>query len=255
MKKVAIDFESADPAACLHAWLSVHAGADPDGDHLAAALTTRQRWLALEKQHEPHEPGAARVLAVCNAVVELSSAEDWAAMERQVRRLLQSAKGLRAFLDENSDIPKTAIAKQDGFRAISKMHGRDTHKAAEAFAFGPPEVFNRIESCWHDLQKLAADAIAISHYEPKRGRPEQPGLAAAAKHLRHLHQMFGDWRLAVAAYNCGEGTVQKTLKRYQAKSYARIATHLPAETQMYVPKVAATILQREGKQLEKLKAE
>ena len=83
----------------------------------------------------------------------------------------------------------------------------------------------------------------------------EPAARAAAKHLRHLHQRFGDWRLAVAAYNCGEGTVQKALKRYSAKSYARIATHLPAETQMYVPKVEATILQREGKRLEKLKAE
>lgn len=83
----------------------------------------------------------------------------------------------------------------------------------------------------------------------------EPAARAAAKHLRHLHQLFGDWRLAVAAYNCGEGTVQKVLKRYRAKSYARIATHLPAESQMYVPKVEAIILQREGKQLEKLKTE
>jgi hypothetical protein len=48
--------------------------------------------------------------------------------------------------------------------------------------------------------------------------------------------------------------VQKALARHQAKSYERIATRLPAETQMYVPKVEATILHREGVELEQLKA-
>ena len=76
---------------------------------------------------------------------------------------------------------------------------------------------------------------------------------AAAQDLRQLHEQFGDWRLAVAAYNSGAGTVTKLLKRYQTKSYERIAPHLPAETQMYVPKVEATSLHREGLELEKLK--
>ena len=76
---------------------------------------------------------------------------------------------------------------------------------------------------------------------------------SAAKYLRQLYDKFGDWRLAVAAYNCGPTLVQKTLDQHHAKSYERIATHLPAETQMYVPKVEATILHREGVEMEKLK--
>jgi membrane-bound lytic murein transglycosylase D len=82
----------------------------------------------------------------------------------------------------------------------------------------------------------------------------EPSARAAARHLRQLHEQFGDWRLAVAAYNSGAGTVQRLLKRYAAKSFARIAPHLPAETQMYVPKVEATILHREGAELEKIKS-
>jgi membrane-bound lytic murein transglycosylase D len=82
----------------------------------------------------------------------------------------------------------------------------------------------------------------------------EPAAHAAAKYLRQLHTQFGDWRLAVAAYNAGAGTVQRLLKRYDTKSFARIAPHLPAETQMYVPKVEATILHREGAELEKLKS-
>ena len=89
-----------------------------------------------------------------------------------------------------------------------------------------------------------------------RDQRNQPEVAAqaAARYLRQLYERFGDWRLAVAAYNCGEGTVERSLQRYRAKTYERVAAHLPAETQMYVPKVEATIRHREGQDLEKLKA-
>jgi membrane-bound lytic murein transglycosylase D len=88
-----------------------------------------------------------------------------------------------------------------------------------------------------------------------RDQRRQPEIAAraAARELRELHRQFGDWRLAVAAYNCGAGTVEKALARHRAKTYAQIATRLPAETQLYVPKVEAIILHREGVDLETLK--
>ena len=76
---------------------------------------------------------------------------------------------------------------------------------------------------------------------------------AAARYLKHLYETFGDWRLAVAAYNGGEGLVGRLLVRHAAHSYDEIAPDLPAETQMYVPRVEAIILQREGVALQNLK--
>jgi membrane-bound lytic murein transglycosylase D len=87
----------------------------------------------------------------------------------------------------------------------------------------------------------------------QRFQPE-PSASASAQYLKQLHDRFGDWRLALAAYNCGEGTVQKLLTRYKTLSYDGIAEHLPAETQMYVPRVEAVIQQREGAKLEELSA-
>ena len=87
----------------------------------------------------------------------------------------------------------------------------------------------------------------------QRFQPE-PSASASAQYLKQLHDRFGDWRLALAAYNCGEGTVQKLLTRYKTQSYDGIAEHLPAETQMYVPRVEAVIQQREGAKLEQLSA-
>lgn len=69
---------------------------------------------------------------------------------------------------------------------------------------------------------------------------------AAAQCLDHLHGQFKDWRLVLAAYNAGARTVQTLLKRSKAHSFDDIAGALPAETQMYVPKFEAILLQREG---------
>ena len=87
----------------------------------------------------------------------------------------------------------------------------------------------------------------------QRYQPE-PSATASAQYLRCLYARFKDWRLALAAYNAGEGTVQKLLDRYKTRSYDAIAEHLPAETQMYVPRVEAILLQREGAKLEQLSA-
>jgi len=87
----------------------------------------------------------------------------------------------------------------------------------------------------------------------QRYQPE-PSATASAQYLKYLYDRFKDWRLALAAYNAGEGTVQKLLDRYKTDSYDAIAEHLPAETQMYVPRVEAVVLQREGANLEQLSA-
>jgi membrane-bound lytic murein transglycosylase D len=87
----------------------------------------------------------------------------------------------------------------------------------------------------------------------QRYQPE-PSATASARYLKYLHDRFKDWRLALASYNAGEGTVQKLLDHYDANSYDSIAEHLPAETQMYVPRIEAVIKQREGANLEQLSA-
>jgi membrane-bound lytic murein transglycosylase D len=86
----------------------------------------------------------------------------------------------------------------------------------------------------------------------QRLNPE-PSARAAAKYLRYLHGHFKDWRLALAAYNSGEGTVDTLLKKQKTKTFDAISTHLPAETQMYVPKMEATLFRREGMKLADLK--
>ena len=86
----------------------------------------------------------------------------------------------------------------------------------------------------------------------ERLQPEKSA-RAAARYLRGLHEHYGDWDLALAAYNAGQGRVDKILKQRKAHSFEAITRYLPVETQMYVPKVEATVRKREGHDLQDLK--
>ena len=69
---------------------------------------------------------------------------------------------------------------------------------------------------------------------------------AAAHYLSDLYEMFGDWGLAIAAYNCGEGNVQKAITRsgsQEGTDFWSIYNRLPRETRGYVPAfIAATYI-------------
>lgn len=59
---------------------------------------------------------------------------------------------------------------------------------------------------------------------------------AACRMLRSLHRIFGDWNLAIAAYNCGPGNVNKAIKRAGGQTdFWQIYPFLPAETRSYLP--------------------
>ena len=64
---------------------------------------------------------------------------------------------------------------------------------------------------------------------------------AAIKYLKKLHGDFGDWLLAIAAYNCGEGAVGRAIRRNEAAGLPTDfwSLNLPQETRAYVPKLLA----------------
>lgn len=65
---------------------------------------------------------------------------------------------------------------------------------------------------------------------------------AAAKYLKSLYRMFGDWEVALAAYNCGPGNVRKAIRKSGGKStFWEIYNFLPKETRSYIPQFQAML--------------
>ena len=83
--------------------------------------------------------------------------------------------------------------------------------------------------------------LKISSYVDERQDPVK-STVAACKYLSQLYKIFGDWDLALAAYNSGPGNVSKAIKRSGGyKNYWNIRPFLPTETAGYVPAFYATM--------------
>ncbi|ACF43771.1 lytic transglycosylase domain-containing protein [Pelodictyon phaeoclathratiforme] len=77
---------------------------------------------------------------------------------------------------------------------------------------------------------LQSSSFIEDRYDPYKAS------VAASRHLRDLYNIYGDWFLALAAYNSGPGNVNKAIRRAGGiKDYWAIWDYLPAETRGYVP--------------------
>jgi len=97
---------------------------------------------------------------------------------------------------------------------------------------------------WQFMSYTARDYdLVINKYVDERRDPEKSTRAAVA-FLSDLYAMFGDWHLAVAAYNAGGGKISKGIKNYNTNNFWELAQeqYLNGETKRYVPKLIAAII-------------
>ena len=84
-------------------------------------------------------------------------------------------------------------------------------------------------------------ALKIDSYIDERSDPLR-ATAAASEYMTKMFSIFGDWELVLASYNSGPGNVTKAIRRSGGKTkYWDIRSHLPKETQGYVPAFLATM--------------
>lgn len=78
---------------------------------------------------------------------------------------------------------------------------------------------------------LEINSMVDERYDPVKSTK------AACKHLKYLYDLYDDWSLALAAYNCGQGNVNKALARAggNPQSFWDVYRFLPSETRGYVP--------------------
>ena len=112
-----------------------------------------------------------------------------------------------------------------------------------------------VESAFNPLAVSSAKAAGMWQFMPATGtyfdlkqnmfrddrRDVLASTRAALDYLQKLYGMFGDWHLALAAYNWGEGSVGRAIKRNEKLNLPTgyLDLQMPAETRMYVPKLQA----------------
>jgi membrane-bound lytic murein transglycosylase D len=181
------------------------------------------------------------------------------------------AKAQRAIASTHSDLPLMMTDQVAGYISYFSNRGRGTFERAFARSGryhdmmvsilrqeGVPQdliYLAQAESGFHPLAVSRAGARGIWQFMGSRAQgyglhrsmwiderqdPEK-STRAAARHLKDLYSEFGDWYLAMAAYNSGPGTVQAAVKRTGYADFWELYRRnvLPKETRNYVPIILA----------------
>lgn len=107
--------------------------------------------------------------------------------------------------------------------------GFNVHARSYAAAVGP----------WQFLRSTGRlFGLTINKWVDERRDPEK-STVAAARYLKHLYTIFGDWPLALASYNAGEGRMLRAIKTQGTTNYWDL--HLPRQTEDYVPQFMAAL--------------
>src|SRR6266566_5057446 len=184
------------------------------------------------------------------------------------------AKATAELQATHSDLPLMMTDQVAGYINYFSTRGRGTLERALARSGRYREMIERIlkeegvpqdliylaqaESGFHPYAVSRAGARGIWQFMGSRARaydlhhdvwmderqdPEK-STRAAARHLKDLYNQFGDWYLAMAAYNSGPGTVQSAVKRTGYADFWELYRRnvLPKETRNYVPIIVAVTI-------------
>lgn len=109
-----------------------------------------------------------------------------------------------------------------------------------------PSAYSSAKACglWQFMEGTGNQyGLRVDPWVDERREPEK-ATKAAIRYLSSLYNQFGDWYLAVAAYNAGEGKIGKAMKMHNAKDFWEVAVSdgIFMETKRYVPKLIAAII-------------
>src|SRR5208282_1034198 len=147
----------------------------------------------------------------------------------------------------HSDLPLMMTDQVAGFINYFSTRGRGTVERALVRSGRYEDMIRRTlqqEGVPQDLIYLAQGyGLERSWWVDDRQDPEK-ATRAAAHHLKDLYNQFGDWYLAMAAYNSGPGTVQSAVKRTGYADFWELYHRnvLPKETRNYVPIILAVTI-------------
>src|SRR5690554_4144927 len=152
------------------------------------------------------------------------------------------------FTVRNRSYTKMTLARMATYmplfeKALEKQHMPDDIKYLAIIESGlNPRAVSRVGAMglWQFMPATGREyKLHVNQHMDDRMDPEL-ATEAAVKYLKALHRMFGDWEVALAAYNCGPGNVRKAIRRSGGKkTFWEIYNYLPRETRSYIPQFQA----------------
>ena len=157
---------------------------------------------------------------------------------------------IQYFTVRNREYMKMVLARKEQYFPMYEETMKDYGMPVEI------QHLSIIESGLDPKIKSHMGAMGLWQFMPATGReygmevnpdiddrmdPEKSTIAAA-KYLKALYKMFGNWEVALAAYNCGPGNVRKAIRHSGGKNtFWGIYDYLPKETRSYVPQFQAML--------------
>jgi soluble lytic murein transglycosylase-like protein len=200
-----------------------------------------QRVVAMAPAPAPIIAEPVKTASGVVAVSKLDNGMDHGLIDKWVSRL-SSGIGFKQSLERMSKYTHMITAKLD-----KKEMPRDLIYLALIESNFNPNAKSPVKAVgmWQFMSGTARQfGLKVRGKVDERKNPVRSTDAALA-YLEQLHDRFGSWYLAAAAYNSGQGTVSRALKRVTGKTtgtdedFFRIMKVLPKETQDYVPKLIA----------------
>ena len=207
--------------------------------------------------------------APLNQILELFDQEDYsqqkAFLEQKRRKIITDAGGIalpdtkyaQSITHDYIARYMTAFGKQSLFKILDDGEPYRIYIRQELARRGLPaalEYLPVVESeykataksrsgargLWQFMENSMSPFLKKTEFYDERLDPWKATDAALSK-LQDNYRMFGDWTIAVAAYNCGAGAMRRALRNADTKTFWYLAEHkmLPEETIHYVPKLLA----------------
>ena len=103
----------------------------------------------------------------------------------------------------------------------------------------------KAKGIWQFMKGTARlEGLKVDWWVDERCDPEKSAIAAA-KHLKKLYEHYNDWYLAIAAYNAGQGKIDRAIRRAKTRDFWKLSKHrwlLRRETKNYVPAFIAALI-------------
>ncbi len=170
----------------------------------------------------------------------------WSSGPISVRVTSEVKRRIRQYIEVERETAEI-LARKERFFPIFEMY-LEKYEMPEALKYVAviesslnPEARSKAGAVglWQLMKRTARMlGLHISHRVDMRRDPHQ-STDAALRYLKSLYEEFGDWTLALAAYNSGPARVRRAIRRAGSRDYWVIRRYLPRETRSYVPKFIA----------------